>query len=203
MALATSLFVLSACNAQTSELDPTTYKPVRSEFPVSTGEKIEVIELFWFKCGACYALEPSLKKWVADLGDNVEFVKVPARFSQRWDFDAQAYYTMETLGVESAVYDAFFEQIHVKRRPIASADELGAWLGQYGFEAKDVVSTFNSFAVDTKMRNAKRIAIASGASAVPTMIIDGKYTTSASEAGSAANMFRVVDQLIEKAAAER
>lgn len=201
--LCTGLLTLIACQAQTNELDPSTYEAVRTEFPVSTGEKIEVIELFWFKCGACYSLEPSLKRWEAGLPDNVELVKVPAMFGSNWEFEAQAFYTMQALGAAPEVYDDYFDQIHVKRRPVSSADELGAWLENYGFEAEVVTSTFSSFAVDSKLRQAKRIALSSGARSVPTMIVDGKYRTSTQETGSTVALFEVVDQLIEKAAAER
>ena len=32
--------------------------------PVHTGDKIEVLELFWYRCPHCYALEPYLNKWL-------------------------------------------------------------------------------------------------------------------------------------------
>ena len=194
-----------ACQAQTTaqELDPSKYQTVTSEFAVSTGDKIEVAELFWFKCGHCFALEPTLKKWSEAKSDNAELVKIPAIFSARWEFEAQAFYTMQSLNAPEAAYDAYFNRIHVQRKYINDVAALAEFLGEYGLATDQVKSAFDSFAVDTNMRNAKKISLASGATGVPAIIVDGKYLTSVTHAGSTQEMFKVVDQLIEKAAAER
>ena len=59
------------------------------------------------------------------------------------------------------------------------------------------------FEVANKMVAAKKISADSGATGVPAIIVDGKYLTSVSHAGSVQEMFKVVDQLVAKAAAER
>ncbi|MEO0369632.1 MAG: thiol:disulfide interchange protein DsbA/DsbL [Pseudomonadota bacterium] len=164
---------------------------------------MEVAELFWYGCGHCYSLEPVLKRWLENKPDNAEFVKVPAIFSKRWEFHAKAHYTMNTLQVEQVVYDSFFQRIHVQRRGINSLSELKSFLEDFEFTAEQVESAFNSFEVDSNLRNAMRITRASGASGVPSIIVDGKYLTSAAQAGGAPQMFSVVNKLVEKAAAER
>lgn len=198
--------VLMACQGETiaQTVDETKYKPVTSTFSVSTGDKIEVVELFWFGCGHCFALEPHVKTWLKDSKpDNVEFVKVPALFSKRWEFHGQAFYTMEILGVEQEVYDAFFKSIHVNRKPINNLNSLVDFMANFGKSKEEVESAFNSFAVDTKMRNARKITRASGARGVPAMVVDGKYLTSQQNAGGTKELFDVVNQLAAKAAAER
>ena len=60
-----------------------------------------------------------------------------------------------------------------------------------------------SFAVDTKMRNARKITRASGARGVPSIVVDGKYLTSQQNAGGTTEMFDVVNELVSKAAEER
>lgn len=186
-----------------STLTDAQYSLVKEPITVSTGDKIEVAELFWFGCGHCYALEPKIKQWKANKPANAEFVKVPALFSRRWEFHGQAYYTMEALGAPEAAYEQFFRRIHVDRRGVNSLDQLVDFLGAYDKTKEQVESTFNSFAVDTKMRNAKKITNASGATGVPAIIVDGKYLTSQSQAGGNDQLFDVVNQLVDKAAAER
>lgn len=185
-------------------VDETKFKPVASEFKPSTGDKIEVVELFWFGCGHCFALEPSLKAWLKDnKPDNVEFVKVPALFSKRWEFHGQAFYTMQALGVDNDVYDAFFNSIHVDRKPINNLSSFVKFMASFDKTKAEVESAFNSFAVDTKMRNARKITRASGARGVPSMVVDGKYLTSQQLSGGSKQMFDVVNQLAAKAASER
>lgn len=196
---------LMACQGETSAqtVDMDKYDPVAEAFTVSTGDKIEVAELFWFGCGHCFALEPHVKKWKSSKPANAKFVKVPAIFSARWEFHGQAFYTMEALGVPEKAYDEFFHSIHVKRKNIANLSDLVTFLEPHGKSKTEVESAFNSFAVDSKLRNAKKITKASGARGVPAMVIDGKYLTSQTLAGSTEQMFEVVDQLVAKAAAER
>lgn len=204
-AFAVCIALLMACQGETiaQEVDSSKYKNVSKPMKVSTGEKIEVVELFWFGCGHCFALEPSVKQWIQNKPENAEFVKVPALFSKRWEFHGQAFYTMEALGAPSQAYDDFFAELHVKRGTIDTLDKLVSFLKNYDFSEDQVTSAFNSFAVDSQMRNARKITMNSGATGVPAVIVDGKYLTSEQLAGKGLQMFQVVDQLVSKAAAER
>ena len=105
-----------------ADLSSSSYKPVSSQFKVSTGDKIEVAELFWFGCGHCFALEPYLKKWKKTMPENAKFVKVPAIFSSRWEFHGRAFYTMQSLDVPEKTYDSFFHSIHIKQKQINNLD---------------------------------------------------------------------------------
>ena len=196
--------ILLICQmASAQELDKSKYTVLENPITVSTGDKIEVTELFWYGCGHCFALEPFVKSWLDNQPENAEFVKTPAIFSAGWSFHGQAYYTMEALGVLEEANDAFFHQIHVLRKPISNLDALVKFLEPFGKSEEEVTSTFNSFAVDTKLRNAVKVTRQSTARGVPAILVDGKYHTSVSLAGGQAQLFDVINQLVEKAAAER
>jgi len=184
-------------------LDASKYTDVKNPMKPSTGEKIEVMELFWYGCGHCYALEPSVKRWKANKPENAEFVKVPALFSKRWEFHGQAYYTMEALGVLEEASEKFFEEIHIRRRQINNLSQLTEFLARFDKSADEVSAAFNSFGVDSKMRAARKITRDSGATGVPTILVDGKYMTSETLTGGSIQLFNVVDQLVDKAASER
>lgn len=197
--------ILMACQGETvaQTIDDTKYKPVREAMTVTTGDKIEVAELFWFGCGHCYSLEPALKAWKKDMPANAEFKKVPAIFSARWEFHGQAFYAMQALRVPEEAYDKFFSNIHVDRQPLNNLGQLTTFLKAYGKSEEDVNSAFNSFDVNNKLRAAKKITRQSGANGVPAIVVDGKYLTSQQLSGGTSQMFNIVDQLIGKAAAER
>lgn len=199
-----ALTVVMLCQSVfAQELDESKYTVLETPIAVSTGDNVEVTELFWYGCGHCFNLEPFVKTWLDDKADNAEFVKVPAIFSSGWSFHAQAYYTMEALGVLEETNDAFFHRIHVLRKPINDLDALVEFMANFGKSEVEVTSAFNSFAVDTKLRNAVKITGQSTAKGVPAIIVDGKYHTSVTLAGGQAEMFDVIDQLVKKAAAER
>ena len=200
--------VMMACqgeiSAQTNGPAEGTYTVLNSPLEPSTGDKIEVMELFWYGCGHCFALEPFVKNWKENNKPaNAEFVKLPAIFSQSWEFHGKAFYTMEALGVLEEANDEFFHRLHVKRSPINTLDQLVEFLADYDQSEEAVTNAFNSFGVDSKLRNAKIITAKSTAQGVPAVLVDGKYHTSVRLAGSQDNLFKVVNQLVEKAAAER
>lgn len=194
----------TAAFSPTVALDASTYKAVASPFKVSTGDKIEVAELFWFGCGHCFALEPSIKKWNESKPDNVEFVKIPAIFSKRWEFHGKAFYTMQSLDAPQQAYDDFFKSIHVQRKPINNLDALIKFLAKFDKTEEQVTSAFNSFEVDTKVRAAAKISRQSGATGVPSIVVDGKYLTAQGmNKNGTVGLFNTIDLLVEKAAAER
>jgi thiol:disulfide interchange protein DsbA len=203
LAIATSLFACQGESFAQAPLSDSNYTLLNAPLDVSSGDRIEVAELFWYGCGHCFSLEPQVNAWKKDLPENVAFVKVPAIFSKRWEFHGKAFYTMEALGVLEEANDAFFHRIHVAAKPVNDIDELIKFMEAYGKTAEDVTSAFNSFAVDTKLRNAKMITAKSTATGVPAFLVDGKYHTSVSLAGSTTNLFNVIDQLVTKAATER
>ncbi len=203
IAAALSVVFLIAQGSNAQALNESAYKPVASPFKVSTGDKVEVAELFWYGCGHCYALEPSVKKWSANKPANAELVKIPAIFNKRWEFHGRAHYTMEALGAPSEAYDAFFHSIHVKRQKLNNTDSLVAFLATFDFSEAQVMSAFNSFEVDSKVRAAAKISRQSGATGVPTIVVDGKYMTSQGMANGVEGLFKTVDLLVEKAASER
>jgi len=202
---ATFAALLIACQGETvaQEADPSNYQSVTNPMKPSTGEKIEVAELFWFGCGHCFALEPALKKWQQNMPENAELVKVPAIFSKRWEFHAQAFYAMQALGAPDEAYEQFFRSIHVDRKQINNLDHLVDFMARFDKAEDDVKSAFNSFQVDSQLRAAKKITRDSGAKGVPAIVVDGKYLTSQEQAGGQQQMFTTVEQLIDKAAAER
>ena len=110
---------------------------------------------------------------------------------------------MQSLNAPEAVYADFFKAIHEKRNPMNTMGRLITFLGKYDFTKEQIESAFNSFDVNNKMRAAKKITAQSGASGVPSLIVDGKYLTSQQLSGGTSEMFQVVNELVGKAAEER
>ena len=179
------------------------YAVISEAQPIKTGEKIEVREMFWYGCPHCYSLEPHVQRWKSNMPENAEFVAQPAIFSAGWEFHARAFYTFETLGIVDKVHGAFFDQIHRKKRNANSLSDLQDFLATYDMDPDDVKNAYNSFVVDSQLGNARINSMKYEIRGVPAVIIDGKYRTSTTMAGSEAGMFDIIEFLIEKSASER
>lgn len=190
------LFLISF--ATISHAKPPGYETLSPAQPTQNQDKIEIIEFFWYGCPHCYTLEPLMKKWIKSLPDNVEFIRQPAVFSAVWEKHAKAYYVAEALDVVDKVHDNFFDAVQNKKQKLTSEDDLAKFFVANGVDETKFRDTFNSFLIDTKVRQAKTMGPRYGITGVPAIIINGKYKTTGPIAGSHEKMIEVMNQLIEQ-----
>jgi thiol:disulfide interchange protein DsbA len=116
---------------------------------------------------------------------------------------AKLYYTLEQMNLLGKLHDKVFDAYHVDNINLNDPAVLGDWIARQGVDRKKFEGIYNSFSTQSKATQGAQLATAYAISGVPAFIIDGKYTTSVSMAGSQARLFEVLDQLIVKARAER
>ncbi|MGB5261172.1 MAG: thiol:disulfide interchange protein DsbA/DsbL [Gammaproteobacteria bacterium] len=172
------------------------YLKLENPQPTASKEKIEVVELFWYGCPHCYRLEPYLKDWSANMPEDVQFIRLPAILGPGWELLAKAWFTAELLGVTDKTHTALFEEIHVRKKRINSEEDLRELFVKHGVSPEDFDKTFRSFAVAIKLNNARLMTRRYAITGVPTVIINGKYSTSASIAGGNAELVSVMNYLI-------
>jgi thiol:disulfide interchange protein DsbA len=196
-ALMLPMFVsMTACaDAYTQGQD---YVDLSTPQPTSSGDKIEVVELFWYGCPHCYHLDPFLEKWQASKPDDVVFVRMPAVLGKRWGLLAKAYYTAELLGIIDKIHPALFEALHEEKIKINDEAAVQDFFAAQGVSAEDFNHTVNSFAVTVKVNNAKQMTRRYSLTGVPTIIVNGKYSTSPGMARGNQRIIKVMNYLIEK-----
>jgi len=162
-----------------------------------------VLEFFWYRCPHCFQLEPALNTWLKTLPKDAQVRRVPAVFRDDWMPGAKLYYTLEQMGLLDKLHDKVFDAYHVEKINLNDPGVLGDWIAKQGVDRKKFEGIYHSFSTQSKATQGARLATAYAISGVPAFVIDGKYATSASMAGSQARLFEVLDQLIVKARAER
>ncbi len=177
--------------------------PLLVEQPVRTGDQIEVLEIFWYGCPHCYALEPYLKKWLKNKPEFVEFVQLPAVLNRSWEFDARVFYTFVALGLIGELHEAYFDAIHKDRKRMKNVEQVASWAQEQGVDPQLIMDTFNSFGVDSMLANATQMSGRYEADGVPTIIIDGKYRTTVSLAGGHNEIIDLINYLAQRAKSER
>ena len=179
------------------------YARIANPQPVETGKKIEVIEFFSYGCPHCAELEPHLDAWLAKLPPDVAFRRVPVMFQQRWTPLAKIYYTLDALGTETKLSPDVFKAIHGQGVALWDADKFYDWAATKGIDRNKVKEVYTSFAVDGKMKRAMQLAQQYNIQSVPTVIVDGKFVTSSDRVGTHAQLPAAIDELVNKARAER
>ncbi|MDP1645693.1 MAG: thiol:disulfide interchange protein DsbA/DsbL [Thiobacillus sp.] len=200
---AAAVFSLSVLAAGPEAFEGHDYTRLKNAQPVATGKKVEVLEFFWYRCPHCFQLEPGLNTWLKKLPKDAQVRRMPAVFRDDWMPGAKLYYTLEQMGLLDSLHHKVFDAYHLENISLNDPAVLGGWIAKQGVDRKKFEGIYNSFSIQSKATQGARMATTYGITGVPAFIIDGKYATSVSAAGSEARLFEVLDQLIVKARAER
>jgi thiol:disulfide interchange protein DsbA len=117
-------------------------------------------------------------------------------FNQVAQLHARAFYTAEVMGILETTHYPMFKAIHVDRNMLASEEAIISLLTPLGVDEAEFRKNFNSFAVDTKMRQGATMARRFQISSVPNVIVNGKYLTGGAMAGSYETLLEIIDELV-------
>jgi thiol:disulfide interchange protein DsbA len=192
------LLIVNSAILQAKDYDEgVEYKKI-SQQPTATGDKIEVLEFFWYGCPHCYAFEPYLQSWKKSKPANVEFVRIPAIFRPEWEAQARAYYALSNMGVIEDVHVKIFKAMHKDKVRLNNLELLADFVEKNGVDRKEFLKEAGSFNVDGMVRKAKKKQTAYKIQGVPTIAVNGQYMTSGSMAGSYDNLVKIINYLIEQ-----
>jgi len=166
----------------------------------SNADQVEVAEVFWYGCPHCFAFDPLLEQWREQQPGHVNFVRVPAVWNPLLQLHARAFYTAEALGKGAEMHAEFFREIHDRGSRLDSEEQLQQFFARFNVDAAAFKTAFDSFAVQTKLQRADELNRRYRIESVPTIVVNGKYTTDAPLAGSYEELLTLVDELV---AAER
>lgn len=174
------------------------YKVLEQPGAVDDPTTVEVREFFWFGCPHCFQLESTLEQWRKTMPAGATFVRTPPALNEAWTPHAHAYYVAEVLGKADEISVALFDALHVKKQNIRSEDDLATFFTRFGVSEEEFHQKYNSFAVRTKVRVAKSLAMGYQLHGVPGLVINGKYFVDLGLAKSNPRMMDIVNFLIAK-----
>lgn len=197
--LLAGLFMVSACSASdktaaapaaAAATAPTTAPPsadrqwelgadyllIDTRVPTSTGDKIEVTEVFSYACPHCAHFQPTVDELKAKLPANAQLVLIPAVFRPEWEPFARAFYTAQSLGILDKTHQALFDALYSEHLPLTTLDSLvNGFYANHGANPSTFLSTANSFVIDSKLSRGDQLVRAYGVTGTPTLIVNGKY----------------------------
>ena len=180
------------------------FAPVNPPQPTAVKGKVEVIKFFHYGCPHCRDLDPLLEHWVKQQAEDVNFLRVPAIWGNaQLKALAQFYYAAEATGDLEAIHSSIFPAIQDDNTPLFNEEGVAQWVGAKGLDVKRFIDAYKSFGVQSKVQRADQLVRAYRINGVPTLAIDGKWTTSASMAGSHEASLKVADELVMRARKEQ
>lgn len=184
--------------AQGAPIEGKHYTRLAQPVPVSVpAGKIEVVEFFSYGCPHCFALEPTLEQWATRLPPDVVLKRVPVGFNALYENYQKIYFALEAMDKVDAMHRKVFDAIHVQRMRLDKEADLAAFMTANGVDGAKFIEHFKSFSVQSKARQAQQLSQAYKIDGVPTMGVQGRYTTSGAQAGSNERALAVTDALIQ------
>ena len=171
--------------------------------PVASGDKIEVIEFFYYGCPVCYELEPTLARWLFNGPASVTLRRVPALATDNWDNFAKLFYTLEATGHLARLHWPVYDNFHFDGIKLNEEAVMVNWVSHNGVDREKFISAYNSPEIQAKLAMAREMTRNYEIKGVPSIVIDGKFVTSARMAGGTRELMQLVDRLVELARKER
>jgi len=177
------------------------YQVLEPARPTQAGPAIEVIEFFYYGCPVCYEAQPHIARWLLGAGPGVSLKRVPA-VSDAWVTFARVYYALETTGLLARLHWPVYDNHHFDGKRLNEDKNLLAWLSANGVDADRFKLAFDSHEVTTRVDEARKMLNTYNVQGVPTLVVDGRYVTSARMAGGVKEMMDVLDFLVARAREE-
>ncbi len=174
------------------------YKELDTPQATKIDNKIEIIEVFWYGCSHCYNFEPYLDKWLEEKAEYIEFIRIPGILNKNWLPHARAFYVAKKLDILEKIHRPLFDAIHKDKRAILDEKSLKTFFSEHGVSGNTFQQAYQSKEVEENIKKAFKKGRDYVLTGVPTIIINGKYTTSASIAGSFEKIIVVINTLAAK-----
>ena len=179
----------------------TNYTPLVPAQPTSVGPgKVEVVEVFWYGCPHCSALEPFIQSWVKNKPEYVELVRVPVMWGPVHRAHAKLFYMLRALN-RADLDQKVFDTIHKDGNMLVANDEQVTrkmqldFLKANGVSVEDFNKAWDSFTVSTGLQRAEQLTERYKVQGVPLIVINGKYTTDPGMAGGPGQLLQLINDL--------
>lgn len=190
--------VVSAPGFAAEYEEGTHYDVINPAVRVGASDEVVVTEFFWYGCGHCYTFEPMLEAWKKTLPEGSRLQPSPAMWNGPMQLHAKAFYVAEALGVLDSLHPVIFKAMHVERNRLANEDALRELFVANGVDGAEFDKAFNSFGINSQVRQADARARSAKVSGTPSIMVNGKYMITARQAGGQSGMLEVANYLIEK-----
>ncbi len=174
------------------------YLRLKHPQPTSTGEKIEVAEVFSYSDPESYRLEPVVSRWERGKQENAQLVRVPYVLKPEDVVFAKAFYAARTLGVLELVHGALFDAIHISGRDLSDEKKMAEFFAEFGVAEQDFKRVFNSSVTLTEVKKADLLNKGYGMSKAPALIVNGTYMCNEQMAGSSPKLVEILDHILER-----
>ncbi len=174
------------------------YREIRQQ-PVESGDKIEVIDFFFYGCQYCNELLPRLERWRKSKPADVVFRHIPVVRHDSWVPLAKTYFTLEAMGQVERLHPVVFYGYHVEDLHMSQEKVITEWAVKQGLDSEKFLAIYRSDEIRQKVARARQQTLDYDIQGTPTLVVDGRYLTD----GSSSKTIEILDRMIRLAREQR
>ena len=193
--LACVCFAPPAAAQSKADLD---YREIPQQ-PIETGDKIEVIDFFFYGCQYCNDLLPRLERWRRGMPADVVMRHIPVVRHDSWVPLAKTYFTLEAMGEVERLHPAVFHSYHVEDLYMSQEKVIAEWAGKQGLDREKFMSIYRSDETRQKVERARRQTMEYDIQGTPSLVVDGRFLTD----GASAKTIEILDRMVRIARQQR
>ncbi len=177
------------------------YQPIVPAQPTSVAPgKVEVVEVFWYGCNHCFALDPFLESWKQKKPDFIEFVRVPVTWAAWHKSHARLFYALQALKRDDLHAKVFAAtqaggSLQAQESEDAMLKAQIAFMKANGVSEEDFRREVSGFFVSTAVQRAEQTVRRFKVEGVPFMVVAGKYSTDVGSAGGQTQLTQLLTDL--------
>jgi thiol:disulfide interchange protein DsbA len=179
------------------------YRVLPQAQPVETGERIEVIDFFFYACPYCNELAPHLDRWVKRKQADVVFRRIPVIRHDTWVPLAKTYFALEAMGEVERLHLAVYRSYHVDDLYMSQEKVIAEWAAKNGLDSEKFMAIYRSDEVRQKVELARKMTKDYDIQGTPSIVVDGKFLTSSSMTPGVPQLIPVIDGLVRLARQQR
>jgi protein dithiol oxidoreductase (disulfide-forming) len=186
-----------SASAQTSKPEGD-YREIKPQ-PIETGDKIEVIDFFFYGCQYCNELLPRLERWRKTKAADVEYRHIPVVRHDSWVPLAKTYFTLEAMGEVDRLHTAVFRSYHVEDLYMSQEKVISEWAAKNGLDRDKFMAIYRSDETRQKVERARKQTVDYDIQGTPSLVVDGHLLTD----GSSPKTIDILDRMIRIARQQR
>ncbi len=161
--------------------------------PIESGDKIEVIDFFFYGCQYCNELLPRLERWRKNSKPNdVVLRHYPVVRHDSWVPLAKTYFTLEAMGEVDRLHTAVFRSYHVEDLYMSQEKVISEWAAKNGLDHEKFMAIYRSDETRKKVERARKLTVDYDIQGTPSLVVDGKYLTD----GSSSKTIDILDRMV-------
>ena len=167
--------------------------------PIETGEKIEVIDFFFYGCQYCNELLPRLERWRRGKPADVVYRHIPVVRHDSWMPLAKTYFTLEAMGEVERLHPAVFHSYHVEDLYMSQEKVISEWAAKHGLDREKFMAIYRSDDTRQKVERARKQTVEYDIQGTPSLVVDGRFLTD----GASPKTIDVLDRMVRIARQQR